>query len=113
MFSDGYLRMTSVALQRVHLQHIRSSIDFTAVATSAGAAAGYTEWQGRDLPSLSIGWDWITQAACPRLLVGSVRSNLMLIDELGRDTGPAATSRYLERWLRGQPWQREVLNAIA
>ncbi len=115
MFSDGYLRITSAALDRVSWRHVRSAIDLAAVAaseTEAGAIAGYTEWQGCDVPNLSIGWDWIVLASGPTLIDGSVRSNLMLVDEVGRDAGPVVTASRVEGCLRNVAWQREVLNVI-
>ncbi len=113
MFPDGYLRITSAALDRVSLRHVRSAIDpAAAAATEAGAIAGYTEWQGCELPNLSIGWDWIVLASGPTVIDGSVRSNVMLVDEVGRDAGPVVTASHLKGCLRNLAWQSEVLNVI-
>jgi hypothetical protein len=117
MLPDGYLRMTAYTLGRTTLRHLHSAIDVSALTSPASrgvgpVTAGYTEWQGQCLPALSVGWDWVHSTAGLDLIVGSVRSNLMMVDAEGADRGAQASQRVLEDWLRGWDWQGEVLHAL-
>lgn len=117
MLLDGYLRITAATLGRTTLRHLHSAIDASASTGPVSremvpTAAGFTEWQGQSLPALSVGWDWVLTTAGLELIAGSLRSNVMLVDDSGADLGPQANQSLLEAWLQGWDWQGEVLQIL-
>ena len=61
---------------------------------------GYTEWVSTETPAITIGWDWrlsASKGAASCLRFGEVRSNVMLMDDQGRDLGPPDPVALLEQ----------------
>ena len=116
---DGYIRLPRRALDQLRLVHLVSGLDGEACAGAAGAVysaiSGYTEWATTSSPAVSVGWDWHidtlarpVSAACR----DTPRSNVMLVDEQGRDIGPDHTARCLQRLLDTLEWKPVVLGAV-
>lgn len=117
MESDGYLRLDRRALTRLVLRHLHTAADAAGAGDeplrdSASTIVGYTEWQGRDQRTISIGWDWSLTGAGLQLVAGTARANLMLVDDRGADLGPRASTAALEDWLTTWNWQAEVHQAL-
>ena len=116
---DGYIRLSRRALGQIRLVHLVSGLDGEERAGAAGAVYsainGYTEWATTSSPAVSVGWDWHidtlarpVSAACR----DTPRSNVMLVDERGRDIGPDHTARCLRRLVETLEWKPVVLGAI-
>jgi hypothetical protein len=95
--ADGYVRMTPVRLRAIGFVHLLSGLDMEPVIDlgAAGGAtpaviAGFTEWASPTSPALSLGWDWAAEVQGKGLRycrTGEPRSNIMLLNPLGRDFG--------------------------
>jgi hypothetical protein len=115
---DGYLRMSHARIRAIPLVHLISGLDTDPVGTDTGAVgatvaaiAGYTEWISLTIPALSLGWDW-TLASSERelryLRNGEPRSNIMLLDQYGRDLGFMSTAVVLALLIDEFNWQDAV-----
>ncbi len=116
---DGYIRLSRQALGQIRLVHLVSGLDEEHGHAAAGAAcsdiSGYTEWATTSVPAVSVGWDWHidtlarpVSAACR----DTPRSNVMLVDEHGRDVGPDHTACCLRQLVDTLEWKPVVLDAI-
>lgn len=116
---DGYIRLPRRALDQIRLVHLVSGLDEEERTGAMGAVhsdiSGYTEWATTSAPAVSVGWDWHidtlsrpVSAACRDI----PRSNVMLVDEQGRDIGPDHTARCLQRLVEALEWKPVVLDAI-
>jgi hypothetical protein len=77
---------------------------------------GYTEWVSTEKPAITIGWDWrlsASKGAASCLRFGEVRSNVMLMDDQGRDLGPQRSAELLGAELDGINWSDQVLQAVS
>ena len=120
---DGYLRVSGEQLLHVRLEHLLSGLDdepAPPAARSAGASAatlaGFTEWVGGWRPAVSVGWDWQAGHAAGGAQyrrVGPPRSNLMLVDDRGRDLGFELTAFRVGLWLDQQCWQNTVAGFLS
>ncbi len=117
---DGYIRLHRGALDQIRLVHLVSGLDEEECRGGAAGAVhsairGYTEWSSASTPAVSVGWDWHidtlarpVSAACR----DAPRSNVMLVDEQGRDVGPDHTARCLRQLVEALDWKPVVLDAI-
>lgn len=105
---DGYIRMTLLQLQGIPLLHLISGLDEDCSAT----IAGYTEWLSEGQPAITLGWDWCMVGHGKLQRVDEPRSNLMLVDETGRDLGFEATLAALAGFVDGMDWQKTTLSAL-
>jgi hypothetical protein len=120
---DGYLRVSGARLLRVRLQHLLSGLDEEApehalrgLGATAATLAGFTEWVGGQRPAISVGWDWQAgslQGALDYQRVGPPRSNLMLVDDCGRDLGFEFTAFRVGLWLDQHRWQTVVAGFLS
>ncbi|MCH1910320.1 DUF4902 domain-containing protein [Stenotrophomonas sp. Y6] len=116
---DGYIRLSRRALGQIRLVHLVSGLDPEADSTGAGAVhtdiSGYTEWATTSVPAVSIGWDWHIDTLARPLSAAcrdAPRSNVMLVDEQGRDIGAQHTARCLKQLVDALEWKPVVLDAI-
>ncbi len=73
--------------------------------------SGYTEWVSETAPVITLGWDWRMEGAPGQaryLRTGLPRSNVMLVDDLRQDLGPANTAKLLEATIDKTAWQAVV-----
>ena len=114
--SDSYVRLSEAQLQSVRLGHLISGLDedvpiFALDAAIPTAITGYSEWVSAGRPAITIGWDWqmlVSDGGVSLCMVGTPRSNVMLLDEADLDLGPDATSGLLASFVGGLNWQDEV-----
>lgn len=121
---DCYVRIADNQLPRIRLIHLQSGVDDDESmdehklkgegALLTCEISGYTEWVGESVPATSLGWDWVMAPPAGELMVraGSIRTNIMLVDEQGADCGLEATVQACGRLLAQWTWQPEVLAAI-
>lgn len=117
---DSYVRLTHGALLGVSLAHLISGVDDECPDSigrgmDVSPIRGYTEWVSTLTPVLSVGWDWRMNGSsgrvrCERL--ATPRSNVMLIDDQGRDLGAARTAELLGAVVDALGWQAEVIADI-
>jgi hypothetical protein len=125
--ADGYLRMHEAAIGQLRLRHLCSAMDEDLLAQLRHDAthawrAGYTEWLGScgpggladDIARVSVGWDWYQASAAGSLLRAGkdIRSNLMAVDDKGRDLGVERTVLALARGLLRLDWPGIVAAAL-
>lgn len=118
---DGYVKLQLRSFHGIRLQHFVSGLDEESPggASMEGAYVstieGYTEWVSISAPVISLGWDWIYDPMrIPSMLVrqGTLRTNVMLLDNDGIEVGHLKTSVLLEAVLDCFDWQETVLGAI-
>ena len=117
---DGYVRLTLEQYQAIVLRHLWSGLDPEDPASLHEGAiqtriTGYTEWVSEMAPIITLGWDWQLQELSGHaryLRVGSLRSNIMLIDGLEHDLGPTQTDLLLEQAIDKMAWQEVVKTQI-
>jgi len=116
---DGYIRLPRRALDQIRLVHLVSGLDEEERTDAMGAVysdiSGYTEWATTSAPAVSVGWDWHIDTLCRPVSAASrdtPRSNVMLVDEQGRDIGPDHTARCLQRLVEALEWKPVVMDAI-
>jgi len=115
---DGYVRMPPVRLRAIAFVHLLSGLDMEPIidlGNSGGATpaviAGFTEWASPTSPALSLGWDWAAEVQGKGLRycrTGEPRSNIMLLNPLGRDFGFEQNSFALGLAVDELPWQDTV-----
>jgi hypothetical protein len=117
---DFYVRTTMRSLTSTRFTHLFSYMDdgLTEDDRRMGmpvTAGGYTEWANETEPALSIGWDWYRLHTANSTLLGpgEIRSNIMLLDQIGYDHGPVPTERLLRCWVASLHWQAVVDSAIS
>jgi len=119
--SDGLVRLSIAELLATPMRHLVSGvdpeeeprIDKCGVATTL---TGYTEWVSIGEPMLSVGWDWCVQSEGFIPIwkrVGLPRSNIMIVDASGNDTGWARNLELLVTFVDALPWQSLTPEAIA
>jgi hypothetical protein len=119
--ADGYMRCTIPELHALKLIHLHTAIDEDDIdlpdRTQGCLPAlihGYTEWISDTEPTVSLGWDWCLewyegQAQCRSL--NMPRTNLMMIDQEGRDLGDQKTLKVLQDYLALFDWSNQVVDA--
>ena len=116
---DGLIRLTVDQLLSTPLEHLVSGVDLDANGTVAACGSetslsGYTEWVSAQDPTISIGWDWRFQtlvAGVCWIRVGLPRSNLMLMQDSGRDTSWQGNLEILGTVVDALAW-REILPQV-
>jgi hypothetical protein len=107
---DVYIRVRPEALKGVRLSHLQSSVDQeagdAAAARGAGAVTGFTEWIACADRTLSVGWDWTFDPVSGSLTADwqTLRTNIMLVGEDGRDLGRQQTRQALSHLAAATPW---------
>ncbi|UXH77463.1 DUF4902 domain-containing protein [Roseateles amylovorans] len=122
---DFYVRLHEAALSRMAWVHLESGLDLldeqddrpcnrlVEGAQLGSEIRGYTEWISESLPVVSFGWDWsMTLTGTLQLNRHSIRTNLMLLDECGRDLGRLASVQGVMRLIDQREWQAAVLSAM-
>ena len=117
---DGLIRLTLDQLLSTPLEHLVSGVDVDATQSPAAECGrltcltGYTEWVSANAPNISIGWDWSLQTSAngPRWIrVGLPRSNLMLVNDTGRDASWHGNLEILGTVVDALAW-REILPEV-
>ena len=117
---DGYVRLTPEQFQAIPLVHLLSGLDpdeplHLHEGASQTNISGYTEWVSEAAPIITLGWDWQMEGSSGQaryLRAGLPRSNIMLVDDLRRDLGPANTTKLLEAAIDKTAWQVVVQRHI-
>lgn len=117
---DGYVCLTLETFLATPLVHLLSSLDdgnpiLSREGASLARISGYTEWVSTTTPTITIGWDWwldVSQGQALYARLGAPRSNVMLVDAMQHDLGPAKTSVLLETAIDMLSWQEEVQKHI-
>ena len=118
---DSYIRLkleTFLVTPLVH--HLSGLDDDKPIIPQEGARlaciSGYTEWLSTTTPTLTLGWDWrlvVPHGQSLYVKLGDPRSNIMLVDAMTHDLGPARTSVLLNTAIAALAWQEEVCKYIA
>lgn len=118
---DGYVRLTLETFLTTPLVHLLSGLDddnptLCREGASFACISGYTEWVSTTTPTVTLGWDW--QLGIPKgnaiyARLAAPRSNVMLVDAMQQDLGPAKTLALLEAAIDALAWQEEVQTYIA
>ena len=101
---DGYVRLTLEQFQAIPLVHLLSGLD-------PDEPLPLHEGASQTAPVITLGWDWRMEGASGQaryLRTGLPRSNIMLVDDLRRDLGPANTAKLLEAAIDKTAWQAAV-----
>ena len=117
---DSYIRMTLEDFLTIPLEHLLSGLDDDKpVSLQEGASlarvSGYTEWLSTTTPTITLGWDWgldVLQGRSCYLRLGSLRSNIMLVDTMTHDLGPTKTSELLGTAIDALAWQSAIYQYI-
>ena len=117
---DSYIRMTLEDFLTIPLEHLLSGLDDDKpVSLQEGASlarvSGYTEWLSTTTPTITLGWDWgldVLQGRSCYLRLGSLRSNIMLVDAMTHDLGPTKTSELLGTAIDALAWQSAIYQYI-
>lgn len=113
---DGYVRLTLETFSVTPLVHLVSGLDEDSPIPSQEGGilariSGYTEWVSATMPIITLGWDWwldVSQGQTAYVRLGAPRCNVMLVDAMQRDLGPAMTSMLLETAIDALAWHEEV-----
>ena len=113
---DSYIRLTLETFLATQLVHLLSGLDddkpiIPQEGASLARISGYTEWLSTTTPTLTLGWDWgldVSQGQPLYVRLGVPRSNIMLVDAMQHDLGPAKTSVLLEAAIDALAWQEEI-----
>jgi hypothetical protein len=91
---NGYVRISSVVLQALRMQHLVSEID-SSIALPEGTnprgdvdLTGLTEWVGVwNDTKISVGWDWaVIRGVIIMLNPTEIRTNILVSEENGIDS---------------------------
>ncbi len=111
--------MSFMRLQGLRLVHLISGLDEQEPGKFDGAIpayiTGYTDWVSDTFPTVTIGWDWLMEGCCGRVMLsrpGEPRSNILLLDSLGRDVPAVKSAAVLETYLDGIAWTGSVEHYI-
>ena len=118
---DGLIRLTLDQLLSTPLEHLVSGVDLeeNSRTTACGrltSLSGYTEWVSANDPAITLGWDWrlLTSINGPRWVrVGLPRSNLMLMQDTGRDTSWHGNLEILGTVVDALAWREAMPDAVA
>ena len=118
---DSFIRLTLETFLVTSLVHLVSGLDEDSPTLSQEGGSltrisGYTEWVSATTPIITLGWDWwldVSQGQFDYVRLSAPRSNVMLVDAMQRDLGPAQTSVLLETAIDALAWRDEVYKRIA
>lgn len=112
---DGYIRMSFTRLRQLPLVHLISGLDEQEPEQFLGATStcitGYTDWVSDTFPTVTVGWDWQMECCCGRIVFNRLnepRSNILLLDSMGRDIAETKNNAVLETYLDSLPWSDTV-----
>lgn len=113
---DSYIRLTLETFLATPLVHLLSGLDddkpiLPQEGASLAHISGYTEWVSTTTPTITLGWDWGLDVSPGQPLyvrLGAPRSNIMLVDAMTHDLGPAKTSELLETAIDALAWQEKA-----
>lgn len=116
VFNDSYVRLTWETLLTSPLVHLLSGLDedkpiFLQEGASLAHVTGYTEWISTAPPTMTIGWDWgldVSEGQPRYKRLSTPRSNIMFVDAIQHDLGPAKTAVLLEAAVDAIAWQEVV-----
>jgi hypothetical protein len=118
---DGFLRMSLEEVLSLPFTHLVSGLDeppADAVATcgSRTTISGYTEWVASTDPPVTVGWDWVVDAAGQArrwMRVGPPRSNVLLVDSTEYPYDWTKNEAILGTVVDAIPWQEQARRAVA
>jgi len=113
--TDGFIRMNENQLMNYPFQHVISIIESTHIKESQIIYYGFTEWATLKTPALSTGWDWefVEQNGFASLKrISLPRSNIMIVDVSGIDSGFDITETLIERKIDTLFWEQFIYAQI-
>lgn len=113
--------MSIAELLSTPITHLVSGVDVEdcqklGTCGKATSLSGYTEWVSIQEPIISIGWDWCIQPTSSGLLwsrVGFPSSNVILIEDAGRDAGWKRSRDILATVVDALPWREQLPQVLA
>lgn len=103
-----YVRLKAADLDMVELKHLYSE---TLGSTHSNLPMGVTEWTGLHGKNLlSLAWDWVYLNDGMICMPGDgvIRTNIMLVDASGYDSGPVATDQACISKIATVDWQETL-----
>lgn len=118
--ADGFLLMTLEDALVLPFTHLISGLDepsddIVATCGSCTAISGYTEWIASTDPLVTVGWDWVIDAANQSLRwvrVGPPRSNVLLIDATECPYDWTRNEAVLATVVDAIPWEEQARSAV-
>lgn len=118
--STGLIRLSIDELLCTPITHLMSCVDVEdcpklSNCGKATSISGYTEWASTQEPIISIGWDWYLQVTPSGPLwsrVGFPSSNVLLIEEAGRDAGWDRSRDILATFVDALPWREQLPQVV-
>lgn len=118
---NGLIRLSIEELLSTPITHLMSGVDLEdcpqlSACGKATSISGYTEWVITQEPIISIGWDWylqITPSGSLWTRVGLPSSNVMLLEEEGRDAGCERSRDILATVVDALPWREQLPQVVA
>lgn len=119
--SHGLVRLSMEELLSTSIAHLVSGLDEEPELSLRNCGrpteiSGYTEWVGKEMPFITIGWDWQLHVESSRVLwkrASFPRSNIMLLDDSGEDTSVDTNLRMLATLTDSLHWPEEVLRFVS
>ncbi|MEK6350864.1 MAG: DUF4902 domain-containing protein [Burkholderia sp.] len=110
---DGYVRIPRHQLRVLRFAHRATELDRSLLdelndGRIVARCAGITEWECRSdtCRYITVGWDWFVDACGHATLADDdVRSNVMLLDDTGRDLGMRQTASAFRDVIERLDWQ--------
>ncbi len=113
--ADGFIRMNKNQLMNYPLHHLISIVESTQMQDCQTLHYGFTEWATSLTPALSTGWDWefIEYNGITSIKrIGLPRSNIMIVDLHGTDTGCALTDTLIKKKIDTLFWEQFIYAQI-
>jgi len=118
---DGMLRLSISELLSTPITHLITGVDEDAARSpeacgTVASISGYTEWVSSSTPAITIGWDWYIQLTIDQPFwtrMGLPRSNVMLVDAAGYDSGWERNLEILATVVDALPWRELIPDAVA
>ena len=124
MTLDFYLRVSLVELQRMRFEHLETALDVgdeplwdsIRLPSPEGMTSlcGYTEWATPDMPSASLGWDWMMPMSPAEVVLRrhSIRTNVRVVGADGTAFGMSYSLEMLRKVIDLLPWKERVLESL-
>jgi hypothetical protein len=114
---DPWVRLHYNELLLLQPTHLYSSFDDDVAeefAVREPSSAGVTEWAVDGSRKLSFGWDWYWDANSRLMLANwrQLRTNVLLVDDSGRDLSAEETYPYVEQLMSRCQWQQATCQML-
>ncbi len=118
---DGYLRYTFSDLLSIEISHVMSDYHCNSFTSTYDKdincmQSGYTEWQSKQAPYISLSWDWNKYYYDKHhyyLIDGFPFSNIKIVDNNNNDIGFCKNINFMKSLINMLDWERTVDSFIA